>query len=62
MKKALFGPGGYKNGEPYDFKSKTILEEANSKPAKEPEDNGRGFMLMNVPGPGGFFNTGKWSP
>ncbi|KAI5376986.1 hypothetical protein J4E82_004361 [Alternaria postmessia] len=58
MKKALFGPGGYKNGEPYDFKSKTILEEANSKPAKEPEDNGRGFMLMNVPGPGGFFNTG----
>lgn len=62
MKKALFGPDGYENGEPYDFESKTIVEEANSRPKEEPKDNGRGFTMMNVPSPGGLFNTGKQCP
>ncbi|KAI4644745.1 uncharacterized protein J4E78_009564 [Alternaria triticimaculans] len=56
MKKALFGPNGYKNGVPYDFKSKSITEEANARPS-EPA-NGMGFQMMNVPGPGGLFSTG----
>ncbi|KAG9192652.1 hypothetical protein G6011_11386 [Alternaria panax] len=57
MKEALFGPDGYENGGPYDFKSKSLVEEANSKPKEEPKDNGLGFDLMNVPGPGGLFST-----
>ncbi|CAN9084307.1 unnamed protein product [Alternaria sp. RS040] len=55
MHKALFGPNGYKNGEPYDFESKSLLEEVNSKPDKH--DDG-GFRLMNVPNPL-LFNTGR---
>jgi hypothetical protein len=31
MKKALAGPGGYRNGEAYDFESKDLIETANSK-------------------------------
>lgn len=30
MRKALFGPGGFKNGEPYDFESKDLLQTANA--------------------------------
>lgn len=30
MHKALFGPGGFKNGEPYDFESKDLLQTANA--------------------------------
>jgi ribosomal protein S14 len=56
MKKALFGPDSYKTGEPYDFKSKTLEEEANSRHGGEP--NSLGFLPMNVLGPGSFFNTG----
>ncbi|KAI0587989.1 zf-MYND domain-containing protein [Pyrenophora tritici-repentis] len=56
IKKALFGPNGYVNGVPYDIESKTLTEEADSRPS-EP-DNGRGYQLMNVMSPGGIFNTG----
>lgn len=35
MRRALFGPGGYKNGKPYDFRSKTLLETANSPEIEE---------------------------
>lgn len=31
LHKALFGPKGFKNGEPYDFESKSLVETANSK-------------------------------
>ncbi|KAL1799961.1 hypothetical protein ACET3X_000303 [Alternaria dauci] len=55
MHKALFGPDGYKNGEPYDFESKSLLEEANS---RSDEHDGGGFRLMNVPNPL-FFNPGR---
>ena len=58
MKKALFGPDGYTNGVPYDFESKSLVEEANSKPKEEEKDNGCGYQLMNVLSPGGLFNTG----
>jgi hypothetical protein len=57
MNKALFGPGSYKNGEPYNFESKSLLEEVNSKPDK-PNDGG--FGLINVPNLGGIFNIGTW--
>jgi hypothetical protein len=58
MRKALFGPGGFKNGEPYDFKSKNLFETANSKPAKPVDKSGgKGFDLMNVFPPGGPFST-----
>ncbi|KAF2019980.1 hypothetical protein BU24DRAFT_439880 [Aaosphaeria arxii CBS 175.79] len=57
MKKALFGSNGYKNGEPYDFESKDLVQTANSM-----EDEGLptigGFQGMNMPGPGGLFSTG----
>ncbi|KAF3047445.1 hypothetical protein E8E12_006802 [Didymella heteroderae] len=36
VKKALFGPGAYKNGKPYRFKSKTLEEEADARPAAAP--------------------------
>ncbi|KAI8939739.1 hypothetical protein NX059_003484 [Plenodomus lindquistii] len=58
MKKALFGPGSYENGKPYDFGSKGLMETANAKPDEKQASNGPGFNLMNVPSPGGFFNTG----
>jgi len=49
MHKALFGPNGFKNGVPYDFESKSLLEVANSEPG-EP-DNGLGYRGLNVPDP-----------
>ncbi|CAE7176278.1 hypothetical protein CFE70_005481 [Pyrenophora teres f. teres 0-1] len=56
MKKALFGPDGYVNGVPYDIESKSLVEEANSRPREA--SNGLGYQLMNVMSPGGMFNTG----
>jgi hypothetical protein len=62
MHKALFGPNGFKNGEPYDFESKSLIEQANAMGEEEEnsdgDSNGRGFKLMNVMSPGGIFNTG----
>ncbi len=55
MHKALFGPNGFKNGEPYDFESKSLIEAANTK-VKEP-DNGLGYQVLNVANPL-FFKTG----
>ncbi|KAF2105443.1 hypothetical protein BDV96DRAFT_678206, partial [Lophiotrema nucula] len=55
MHKALFGPAGYQNGVPYDFRSKSLVETANSTTG---QPNSSGFIGMNVIGPGGFFNTG----
>ncbi|KAF2875805.1 hypothetical protein BDV95DRAFT_626225 [Massariosphaeria phaeospora] len=52
MRKALFGPDKYKNGVPYDFESKDLIETANSNP--DPQPNAGGFFLMNVMGPGPF--------
>jgi hypothetical protein len=57
MKKALHGPNGYKNGEPYDFHSKNLVETANAD-SDNRKPNGFGFIGMNVPSPGGLFNTG----
>lgn len=57
IRKALFGPGGFENGEPYDFESKDIIETINSTPDK-PAD-GRAFSMVNVfPPGGGLFSTG----
>jgi hypothetical protein len=56
MRKALFGPNGFQNGVPYDFESKDLLETANAQ--EDPEPNGRGYLMMNVMGPGSIFNTG----
>jgi hypothetical protein len=58
MKKALAGPGGYGNGEAYDFESKDLNEIANSKDPEDEKPNKFGFFGMNVPSPGGLFNTG----
>ncbi|KAJ4309525.1 hypothetical protein N0V94_008890 [Neodidymelliopsis sp. IMI 364377] len=62
MHKALFGPNGFKSGEPYDFESKSLIEQANAMDEEEEDSdddsNGRGFKLMNVMSLGGIFNTG----
>lgn len=59
MRKALFGPDGYKNGEPYDFQSKNLIETANSmNDDADSKPNGLGYTGMNVMSPGGIFNTG----
>jgi hypothetical protein len=58
MKKALAGPTGYRNGELYDFESKSLVETANSDDRKDKKPNKLGFVGMNVPSPGGLFNTG----
>ena len=57
MHKALYGPDGYNNGVAYDFKSKDLLETASSA-RDESISCSRGFIPLNVIGPGGFFNTG----
>lgn len=57
MRKALFGPAGFKNGQPYDFESKSIVETANSLP-NEPSDQSRGYRGLNVIPPGGLLSTG----
>lgn len=57
MRKALFGPHGYQNGHPYDFGSKSVMETMNSKD-EDRKPNKFGFIGMNVPSPGGLFNTG----
>jgi hypothetical protein len=59
IKKALAGPNGYRNGEPYDFESKSLVETANSNDGKV--ENNFGFFGMNVPSPGGLFDTGMGS-
>jgi hypothetical protein len=59
MYKALFGPDGYKDGVPYNFESKSLLEEVNAEPEKR--DSGLGYKVMNVADPGGIFSTGKYS-
>lgn len=46
----------YKDGELYDFSSKTIEQAADSTDAKP--DNGRGFVMLNVPAPFGFWPRG----
>jgi hypothetical protein len=56
MRKTLFGPDGYKNGVPYDFESKSLLETANSPPS-ERKASPFGFHSLNVISPGGLFNT-----
>ncbi|EMD96833.1 hypothetical protein COCC4DRAFT_41685 [Bipolaris maydis ATCC 48331] len=58
MRKALFGPGGYKNGKPYDFESKTLSETADSSATEEHDVNPLGFRPLNVLSPGGLFETG----
>ena len=58
MKTALFGPNGYKNGRSYDFESKMLMETANSPEKEDRKPNSFGFIGMNVPSPGGFFNAG----
>jgi hypothetical protein len=58
MRKALFGPEGYKNGVLYDFESKGLLETANSMDDVPQSKQSRGYIGMNVMSPGGFSNTG----
>ncbi|KAF3047236.1 hypothetical protein E8E11_007961 [Didymella keratinophila] len=55
LHKALFGPKSFKNGEPYDFESKSLVETANSKADDELPSAGA-FKMMNVMGgPGSMF-------
>jgi hypothetical protein len=55
LHKALFGPKGFKNGKPYNFESKSLVETANSMPKNQPP-NALGFVGMNVMGgPGSMF-------
>jgi len=61
IKKALFGPDGYTNGIPYDFESKDLVETANSADHRDEKPSRFGFFGMNVPSPGGLFNTGMGS-
>jgi hypothetical protein len=58
MKKALFGPNGYKNGVAYDFESKGLLETANSVSKADSKPSPGGFSMLNVPSPGGMFGGG----
>jgi hypothetical protein len=58
MKKALKGPDGYKNGEPYDFASKSLEETADAMDDEYQKPNKFGFIGMNVPSPSGLFDTG----
>jgi hypothetical protein len=58
MKKALKGPHGYNDGEPYDFESKDLVETANAMDDTDKVSNGLGFIGMNVLSPGGLFDTG----
>jgi hypothetical protein len=57
MKKALKGPHGYQNGEPYDFESKDLVETANAMDDTDKMSNGLGFIGMNVLSPGGLFDS-----
>jgi hypothetical protein len=61
MKKALADPNGYRNGEPYDFESKSLVETANSDDREDEKPSTFGFFSMNVPSPGGLFDTGMGS-
>jgi hypothetical protein len=58
MRKALFGPDGFKNGVPYDFESKDLVETANSMDEKKSAPSSLPWIGMNVMSPGGIFNTG----
>lgn len=58
LRKALFGPGGFKDGEPYDFESKSLVETANASDDSDDEPNRAGFKMLNVINPGGLFDTG----
>lgn len=59
MHRALFGPEGFKNGQPYDFESDSLIETAHSMADDfKSESIGPGFKVMNVMSPGGVFNTG----
>ena len=61
MKKALNGPSGFKDGEPYDFKSQGLLEKMNA-PHHNRLPNPFGLYGMNVWGPGTmFYNPPKGS-
>jgi hypothetical protein len=57
MKKALKGPHGYQNGEPYDFESKDLVETANAMDDTDKMSNGLGFIGMKVLSPGGLFDS-----
>jgi hypothetical protein len=48
MKKALNGPNGYKNGEPYDFASKSLIETADLIDHQDEQSNKFDFFGMNV--------------
>lgn len=63
MRNALFGPHGYQNGQAYDFGSKSLEETMHAKDDNR-KPNKLGFISMNIPSPGGLFNTGmgnSWS-
>jgi hypothetical protein len=51
MKKALKGPHGYQNGEPYDFASKSLEETADAMDDEHKKLNRFGFIGTNVPSP-----------
>lgn len=56
LHKALFGPKGFKNGVPYNFESKSLVETANSMSDDDEPPNASGFRMMNVMGgPGSMF-------
>lgn len=56
LRKALFGPNGFKDGVPYNFESKTLIETANCMSDDNESRNASGFKMMNVMGgPGSLF-------
>lgn len=56
LRKALFGPGGFKNGEPYDFESKGLVETANSMSDDDEPPSPFPWKGLNVMGgPGSMF-------
>lgn len=52
IKKALNGPNGFKDGEPYDFKSQGLIEKLEGPRPPGAIMNHKGEFTLNVQGPG----------
>lgn len=58
MNKALYGPNGYRNGEPYHFGSLGLHATMASKPTPEDKTGKNKVIGFNVPGTGTMFWPG----
>lgn len=54
------GHKGYKDGEPYEFTARSVVDPPSAAELREKEerDKKRGFVMLNVPAPFGFFPSG----